>query len=267
VSIKSGPVNLDTRPYEEIVETGTIVSFFGLTFNNSISNDGVLTLTNSTVSGSGSYAGVEGGGILNRGTLTLTDSTVSGNSAFKSDAGGILNDVLARLTLINSTVSDNTADITGGGIENLGKLTLISSTVSGNTAGQGGGIFNTGEMTLTHSIIAGNPGGNCDVADTGHITDLGYNLTDASDMSCGFTLSSDVVTSNPGLASSLAMNGGLTQTLALLSGSPAIDAIPLDACHPTDPTTNQPIITDQRGMARPDDNERACDIGAYETQG
>jgi len=52
--------------------------------------------------------------------------------------------------------------------------------------------------------------------------------------------------------------GGPTKTLALASGSLAVDQIPLDACHING------ITTDQRGKKRPDKNETACDIGAYE---
>jgi uncharacterized repeat protein (TIGR01451 family) len=54
------------------------------------------------------------------------------------------------------------------------------------------------------------------------------------------------------LAASLADNGGSTPTLALLSGSPAIDT----------GTCSGAPSTDQRGVARPQGS--TCDIGAYE---
>jgi hypothetical protein len=56
----------------------------------------------------------------------------------------------------------------------------------------------------------------------------------------------------------LANNGGPTQTLALLKGSSAIDAIPLSSglCP----------ARDQRGHKRPDNpQESSCDIGAFES--
>jgi hypothetical protein len=56
----------------------------------------------------------------------------------------------------------------------------------------------------------------------------------------------------------LRYNNGTTKPLALAPDSPAIDQIPLDACHING------ITTDQRGVKRPDGNENACDIGAYE---
>ena len=50
----------------------------------------------------------------------------------------------------------------------------------------------------------------------------------------------------------MASNGGLTQTHALLSGSPAIDA------------GNTTLTADQRGVSRP--QGAAADIGAFELQ-
>jgi hypothetical protein len=59
-------------------------------------------------------------------------------------------------------------------------------------------------------------------------------------------------------------NGGPTETMALLSGSPAIDAGNPSGC--TDAKGNL-LKTDQRGMARPDvEDKRGCDMGAYESQ-
>ena len=63
--------------------------------------------------------------------------------------------------------------------------------------------------------------------------------------------------------SGLANNSGPIQTIALLLGSPAIDAIPLDSCTDQD---GNPLTTDQRGFPRPDASEQVCDIGAYEFQ-
>ena len=73
----------------------------------------------------------------------------------------------------------------------------------------------------------------------GDFTDQGHNI---------------VNNNNPGLAP-LANNGGLTQTHALLCGSPAIDA--------GDP--NNIVATDQRGIARPQGS--GVDIGAFELPG
>ncbi len=85
----------------------------------------------------------DGGGILN-GALQWRDPA-DDNELMGRDAGG-------NLTLINTTVSGNTARRGGGGIANLGGvLTVESSTISGNIAyGGGGGLLNTwGRMDAT----------------------------------------------------------------------------------------------------------------------
>jgi len=66
------------------------------------------------------------------------------------------------------------------------------------------------------------------------------------------------------LLGSLQNNGGPTQTMALLSGSPAIDAGNPAGC--TDGLGHL-LKTDQRGMPRPDPEDKGgCDMGAYESQ-
>jgi hypothetical protein len=126
-----------------------------------ITNHGMLTLTNSTVSGN------SGGGIRNHATLALTNSTVSGNDGYPVSlpplGAGIFNNVDSygnggTLTITNSTVSGNLAQYGGGGIFNAGTLSLTNSTVSGNLAvGRGGGIYNyLGALTLTNSTVSEN---------------------------------------------------------------------------------------------------------------
>jgi predicted outer membrane repeat protein len=141
-------------------------------------NEGTLTLTNSTVSGSsaGDDGGcrtddinmlcVEGGGIWNSGTLTLMGSTVSGNSA--PFGGGIANRG-GILTLVDSAVLSNSAQgcrgvgavvcSGGGGIWNSGVLTMQGSSVSGSSADWGAGIYNRGNPTLINTNVFGNSAG------------------------------------------------------------------------------------------------------------
>src|SRR6185436_13780413 len=163
--------NKSVRPNSRVlaIGSGITVSISGVTIRNGgtggrgggIFNVGILTLTNSTVSGNNAAGG--GGGILNDngGTATLTNSTVSGNNA-AGDGGGILNDNVSTLTLTNSTVSGNTTDDDGGGIVNdhASGATLTNSTVSGNDAGDdGGGIRNFGTTNIFSSTIANNRAG------------------------------------------------------------------------------------------------------------
>jgi CSLREA domain-containing protein len=74
--------------------------------------------------------------------------------------GGIYGDRNSALTVTNSTISANSADL-GGGIyaESNAMQTVVNSTISGNTATGGGGVYTWGEMTVTDSTISDNLGG------------------------------------------------------------------------------------------------------------
>ena len=69
---------------------------------------------------------------------------------------------------------------------------------------------------------------------------------------------------DPGLATGLADSGGPTKTIALLSGSPAINAG--SNVLAVDPTTGQPLTTDERGPGFPRIVNKTADIGAFEFQ-
>jgi predicted outer membrane repeat protein len=108
----------------------------------------------------GKFAG-DGGGVGNRGTLTMTACTVTGNEVANQSnnvtGGGICNIGNATLTMTDCTVSNNTSPLTGGGIVTLeGQHELINCTFSGNSAGAfGGAIFcgNGGSTTLTNCTV------------------------------------------------------------------------------------------------------------------
>ncbi len=244
---------------------------------------GTVTVSQCTLSGnSGSY----GGGICNRlfSTLTVTNSTLSGNTS--GFGGGIYNEQLGTATVSNSTLSGNSG-VEGGGIDNSGMLTVSNSTLSGNSASgdynaNGGGISNGGTLTvsnctlslnsatsnnnflffgggigngglstlaLNNAIVANTPSGG-DVTNFGDLTGSHNLIEDGSD---GLP---DTITGDPNLGP-LANNGGPTQTMALLPGSPAIDAGD-NALIPAG------VTTDQRGLPRIVNG--TVDIGAFEVQ-
>jgi len=217
-----------------------------------IVNDGTLIVSDTSFSGNNGWSG---GGISNRsdGTLTVAKSTFAGNSAYQSGQGGGI-DNFGIAIIANSTFYSNTATSQGGGIYNSATLTMTNATFSGNSAVQGGGIYVTGTVTATlrNTIVANSTaGGNC----SGAITNGGNNLDDGT--TCGWgSFSGSMSNTNPNLGS-LANNGGATQTMALLPGSPAIDGVAFNA-------PNGCPSSDQRGVARP--IGLRCDIGAYEAR-
>ena len=153
--------------------------------------------------------------------LALTDTagatTITGpNKGVTVDGGG-----LSRVFQVDAMVS---ASISG-------------LTISGGNAGYdyGGGLFTYfGTAILTNTIVAGNQFG-----------DVSGALAAAS--------TNNLIGGNPFLAP-LGSYGGTGQTMALLPGSPAINAGTSGAGIPT---------TDQRGMSR----DGGVDIGAFESQG
>ncbi|MEO6810052.1 MAG: choice-of-anchor Q domain-containing protein, partial [Isosphaeraceae bacterium] len=201
----------------------------------------------------------DGGGLFNKGKAILSNCTLSGNAVSGIAAGhggGLYNGGAA--TLINCTVSGNTGD-DGGGLFNSGTAALTNCTVSSNKiSGSGGGLYNNANVSLTNTIVAGNTAdsGGSDVYNNRSLTSLGYNLIGERDGTSGWTktdLTGTVAKPlNPKLAP-LGNNGGPTQTMALLSGSPAIGK----------GTRVSGVTTDQRGfpLDRP-----TPDIGAFQSQ-
>jgi CSLREA domain-containing protein len=234
-----------------LMVTNSIISGNSAGHGGGIESTGTLTVTNSTFSGN-STPGL-GGGIGSSGTLTITSSTFSGNTALHG--GGYSQTSTSTIAKVrNSTFSGNSADSAGGGIYdgNQNSTIITNSTFSGNSAGSsGGGIYKaigTGTITLKNTIVANSTAGeNC----AGMFTNGGNNLDSGASCSWGSNNGSQSNT-NPKLGP-LASNGGLTQTTALLPGSPAIDT-GTDAGCPG---------TDQRGKPRPQGTH--CDIGAYES--
>ncbi|NEQ44613.1 MAG: CHAT domain-containing protein [Leptolyngbya sp. SIOISBB] len=225
---------------------------------------GTITVNNSTIHDNS--AGFEGGGIDNEsGALTVNSSTIHSNSA-GNVGGGIDNGIgVGTATIFNSTIANNTAVDAGGGIFNDRSMTISNSTIVANTADLAGGIGNStegrvdgGVLKITSSLISGNSaseGIGANISNGANLTSGGNNLFGASNDAgiFGFSLvASDIVPTVPLgeiISTTLADNGGPTPTLALVAGSPAIDA-------------GSGSGPDQRGVAVANGIR---DIGAYES--
>jgi Rieske Fe-S protein len=175
----------------------------------------------------------------------LTNITFENNSA--DYGGGMFVQANSNPTLVNVTFVGNAAMEAGGGMlirDGSNDLVLTNVTFSNNSASIGGGIDNGGSPVIRNTIIWGNTGG--EIVNNGPgIPDVSYSIVQD-----GFTGTGNLDV-DP-LLGPLANNGGFTQTMALLPGSPAIDAGDDGVCPDTD----------QRGVTRPQGSH--CDIGAYE---
>ena len=225
-----------------------------------IYNAGVLNVSETTFDQNGVTpfdfdSPSEGGAIYEVGTTTtLSRSTIS--HGFADRGGGLFNASNAAVVVDTSTIANNSADSGGGLWGNPGtSTTLTSSTVAHNDATfQGGGIGNEGTFTLENSIVAENTSiSGPDIFNTfGTLSTLGGNIV-ASTAGNSFPNVADPTDlfDLDGMIGPLGDYGGLTQTVGLRPGSPAINT--------SNPTT---ATTDQRGETRV--NGIAADRGAFE---
>jgi hypothetical protein len=207
----------------------------------------------------------DGAGIYQlSGSLTVSNCTFSHNT--NTSRGGAMTIGVGATTtaLINNCTFASNSAIFGGALIIYGIVGVSNCTFSGNR----GAIHNTssGSITVRNSVLAGNStAGSGDAS--GAFISGGYNLIGAGDGSTGWTGLADQVGSvnapiNP-LLGPLQVNGGLTPTMALLPGSPAIDQ-----------GHTAGSLLDQRGGARPHDKSipnatggDGSDIGAFEVGG
>lgn len=256
---------------------GTHVAFDGA--GGAIVTHNTMLITGTTIAfntadGAGAIAIRQNG----QARVTITNSTISGNAA-RGSAGALFVD-FGTFDLNNVTITNNIADSDGDG------------------SGDGGGVvtgtaLGVNDVVMQNTILAGNHDGseltvtksdNPDPATVGstltytigltklasspdcfgEIVSEGFNLIGNSD-GCAIThvmggsiIGTGAAPVDPRLGP-LQNNGGPTETHALETGSPAIDAgnnvtpgSTADAC----------LATDQRGVARP--VGARCDIGAFE---
>jgi CSLREA domain-containing protein len=220
-----------------------------------------IYITDSTINGNTTNAGIGGGIYMIGDEISVFDSTISNNRSLAGgpgDAAGIFTTANTSITLANDTISTNSAENFGGGFYcGAGApATFTNVTLADNSATTtGGGIFAGCAVTLQNTIVANNTAGtngDCE-PDGGGITSAGNNID--TDNTCNLLDASDQFLADPKLGL-LASNGGPTKTHALLSGSDAIDA------------GADVLTTDQRGVTRPIDGDNDgiadSDIGAFE---
>lgn len=160
-----------------------------------------------------------------------------------ANGGGIHNN--GTLTLINSVLSKNAANLNGGAFYNTGALTVTNATINANTATSGGVIFNNGASalaTIINTIAFGN---------TNSFANAGGGSATAS-----FSLFDNMTNvSNGGNNITTAVSPFISASdLHLAANSQAINA---------GTNTNAPP-KDADGFVRQLTVENPADIGAYE---
>ena len=261
-----------------------------------------LVITNSTIGSNVAGKNSRGGGMLLQNTnASITNSTIDENEAGKfsetglGSGGGIFGlttnpSFPTKIAMSGSAVTSNTiSSFKGAGIELVNStLTALNCTFadekprrirrrrgvqqrvaavhlmdsSGNflfTTFQDAQLVNlgSGKVELRNSVLQNSS--EC----IANPQDDGFNLQFPAP-NCPTSIS--VVDPKLDPEGIQADNGGPTPTVALLAGSPAINAVPNAMC--TD-FNGQPIRFDQRGLLRPKPRggpKGPCDSGAFETQ-
>ncbi len=248
-----------------LVAGGTSV-INGVTFSNNSSNNP-------------SFFG--GGGIFINGQSVTVMNCLITNNQTSGWGGGIRS--AGTATVVNTTISGNLAGSGGGGMDlldtSIGKMTAINVTITNNRSSNAGGVLReSGQAKFKNSLIAGNhPLSGSSASDVSGTLDTSssFNLVGTGG-SGGLTngVNNNQIGVVDPLIGPLANNGGPTQTHALLTNSPALDAgdnCVTDVAHCGDALIPQ-LLKDQRGVSRlvdgPDaDSSATIDIGAYEAQG
>jgi hypothetical protein len=123
-----------------------------------IANSGILTISSSIIRNNSGL--IFGGGIFNSGAeaeARIMNSSITHNGA---DFSGGVHNRLGTVIVQNSTISDNSGH-SGGGLSNFDNMAIINSTIANNRSGffSGAGIENGGTLTITNSTISGNAAG------------------------------------------------------------------------------------------------------------
>ncbi|MCV6636305.1 choice-of-anchor Q domain-containing protein [Candidatus Albibeggiatoa sp. nov. NOAA] len=183
--------------------------------------------------------------IIGSGNTAIVERSTFVNNSASTSAGGLRCAVGATAKVYNSTFFNNSST-KGAAVntDNCNLFEIYNSTLHANTGNQT--LHNyAGNSTfkLYNTIISSTLGGGVDC--NGGLSVKTNTLI--QDGTCGATMTGD-----PKLSTTLADNDGTTQTLALLSDSPAINAGDAGTCE----------ANDQRGISRTAYD--ICDIGAYE---
>jgi CSLREA domain-containing protein len=245
----------------------------------------VISYTNLSANTASSGGGIDNNGVGGSATQAVLYSTFNANKA-SVNGGAINNDGRsagsATVKVGTSTFNANTATAKGGAVLNNGTggsatVEIDNSTLKGNTASvnsaaiDSDGTAGSATLALGSTILANGPSKNLTLTVNSETTFTSKNHNLSSDAAGGngttapggpyLAAGGDIRNTDPKL-DTLKSNGGPTQTLALLLGSPAIDR------------GISSLTTDQRGFVRPVDSLSVAnaaggdgsDIGAFEVQ-
>ena len=173
-------------------------------------NYGWLTIGDSVIAGNRALKA--GGGVYNSGGeyedggqhdgwLYLVNTSIVGNVVTEANSvgGGLYNESGAVATLVNVTVAGNTADYSGGGIQNAGRVNLYNSIVAENEASYGADVYTqSGKTTRAENSVIGDESRNSNyTAYKNGTNSVNVNNSSFIGTSRGSSVSSAVTTYDP----------------------------------------------------------------------
>ncbi len=192
------------------------VVFCGENFEATL--DGI-SITGGNADGPIYYANPEqarGGGIFNAGNLSVINSTISGNSA-DSVGGGICGSTDSTLSVTGSSISENSASSGGGISQDVGNLTVTNTTISNNSASSGGGGI-CGHKGSTVSVTSSSISENSASSDGG-----GINCFNDCELSLNNSIIENNTAGSRGGGVFFFYQGNLVVTDSTISGNTAYD--------------------------------------------
>lgn len=214
-----------------------------------------------------------GGGIAFQGpvegTSIIERCLITANTA--SQQGGGMHIAAGMYPWIRSSTLTNNSAVAGGAIANYGEPVLVNNTIARNLASQASSsvLNGSGSFTSVINTIVGPDAGQTVSLVEGPFYSLGSNIVTNTTGSSGWVSSDQVSTNNSidPMLGNLADNGGQTDSIALVQGSPAVDrgnncVVNFD-CKDPGPGFEYRTSRDQRKFER-----RAgarVDVGAYES--
>ncbi len=278
----SMPVTIDSSVIFENFATngsggGINATATTMTITDSLIADNVAAENTGSVQGGGILAADSFGGGTS--TVTVRGTTISGNEVVggTSRAGGGVAVESGSFTLVNSTVSDNEALLSGGSAGGIliedGNVDLIQTTVGPNPSGVGPAAISEtagGSVGMRGSVIESLGGFD---ACGGFVKTGAFNVF--RDDSCGTPGEGDEVDADP-LLGPLTDNGGPDAgapgfeqpilTHAPAAASTAVDHVPAAECFDD---LGDPLLVDQLGALRPQDSDDPgtvadCEAGSVE---
>jgi hypothetical protein len=171
-AVDGGAVNVAFPLFSDVGAQSLTISDSEISDNSAAGDGGgvwvgfgkTVSITDNRITGN---SAAEGGGIsVGAPCAEITNNVIDGNVAQANEGGGVLGISIGDCGLpadeawliSGNQITNNTAQLEGGGISLHGTANIIGNVVTGNSAPLGGGLRVEGPATVVNNLVAGNMG-------------------------------------------------------------------------------------------------------------